>query len=100
MGEMQTLVTVVMALIIGFVLGRASRSASRASQHELTQEEQARLNPKQHRYGENLKDHSQQLAQAIRKGQKLQAIKRYREQHNTDLKEAKEAVEMLIELNR
>lgn len=96
MSDFQIYASIAMAFIIGFALGRSGRPKIEISQHEITQEEQAKLNPRKERFGDAIEDHGDDLLSALRSGQKLLAIKIYREQHNTSLKAAKIAVEKMI----
>ncbi|VAW45168.1 hypothetical protein MNBD_GAMMA02-1639 [hydrothermal vent metagenome] len=94
MSEFQSIVSILMALIIGFVIGRSSKNKSDPRHCELTQEEQASLNSStasQNPYDDVHWD----VKGAIKSGHTIEAIKMYRQHHASSLKEAKDAVKAI-----
>ncbi len=95
MSEFQSIASILMALFIGYVIGRASNKTERPSQHEITQEEQARLTSGATDSNPYDDVHWDVLA-AIKSGQTIQAVKLYRQHHGSSLKEAKQAIDAII----
>ncbi len=95
MSEFQTITSILMALVIGFVIGRGGRKSHERDSQYITQEEEALLSQSLEDYNP-MKDVHWDVLAAIKSGQKLQAIKLYREHHSAGLKEAKDAVEAII----
>lgn len=117
MNELQTTITVILALIIGFVLGRGSKKSDAFVEQNLTQEEWNSLQPKstennppqnedfgevetEHTTSKTVTNSHQNLHpnvfEAIQSNNKIVAIKRFREHHGGSLKEAKNAVDALL----
>lgn len=95
MNEFQTIATVIMALIIGFVIGRGSKKTKEYNPHQLTPEEWASLQPEEE--GRNpYADVHQDVLDAIQSDNKIEAIKRFRQHHASSLKEAKDAIEAIF----
>ena len=95
MSEFQSIVAIILALIIGFAIGRGSRKQQRPSQTELTREEQHLLSGGGHSQL-NYDDVHWDIRQAIEAGRTVEAIKLYRQHHGSGLKEAKETIEEFI----
>jgi len=92
MNELQTIITVAMALVIGFIFGRSSKRSNDFRNEYITEEEQARLSPKTQYQKKNI---PWDVLEAIKSGSKINAVKKYRAHFDCSLKEAKEAVETL-----
>ncbi len=94
MSEFQSIASILMALFIGYVIGRSSNKPERPSQHEITQEEQAQLTAGSEANNPYDDVHWDVLA-AIKSGQTIKAVKMYRQHHGSSLKEAKDAIDAI-----
>lgn len=94
MSEIQSIVTVIMALIIGYVFGRSSKKSNDFRNEYITQEEKAMLSPRTHNDNQ-FDDVHEDVLNAVKKGQTIQAIKIYRELHGTSLKDAKSFIDTI-----
>ncbi len=92
MSEFQTIATVIMALIIGFVFGRSSKRSNDFRNEYITQEEKAMLSPPP-KYGREFDHVHEDVLDAVKAGKTIQAIKIYRQLHGASLKEAKEFID-------
>ncbi|MCX7553112.1 hypothetical protein OS175_04420 [Marinicella sp. S1101] len=94
MGEFQTIVTVILALIIGFIFGRSSKKSDPFVEQQLSREEWNSLQPDKDN-SNPYDDVHQDVLQAIESGNLIEAIKRFRQHHSASLKEAKGAVDAI-----
>jgi len=90
MREIQTIATVIMALIIGFAFGRSGKKASDSRNKYIIQEEKAMLSPSP-KYRHEFDDIHEDVLDAVKAGQSIQALKIYRELHGTSLIRSKRA---------
>ncbi len=95
MSEFQIAATVIMALVIGFILGRSTRKPDPFVEQQLSREEWNSLQPDSKTHNP-YEDVHPDVLEAIQSNNKIGAIKRFRQHHATSLKEAKDAVEAIF----
>ncbi len=97
MEDYQNVVTVLLALIIGFVIGRSSKKTKEYNSQDLTQEEWASLQIKGDRTDRNpYDDVHPDVLNALNSHNKIEAIKLFRQHHSGSLKEAKHAIDAIF----
>lgn len=95
MNDVQTTLTILMALVIGYVIGRNSKKTTEYNPHQLTPKEWDSLqSDTEHNPYDDV--HADVL-RAIKANKKIEAIKLFRQHHSASLKEAKHAVDAIFE---
>ncbi len=98
MGEFQNIATVILALVVGFIIGRSSKKITiRRDPERLTPEEWASLQPKGDHADRNpYDDVHPDVLNALNSNNKIEAIKLFRQYHSASLKEAKHAIDAIF----
>ena len=98
MGDIQNIITIVMALVVGFVIGRSSKKTTVERDPErLTPQEWASLQPKGDHSARNpYDDVHPDVLNALNANKKIEAIKLFRQYHSGSLKEAKHAIDAIF----
>jgi ribosomal protein L7/L12 len=95
MGDFQNIATVILALVVGFIIGRSSKKITiRRDPERLTPEEWASLQPdtEHNPYDDVHPD----VLNALNASNKIEAIKLFRQYHSASLKEAKHAIDAIF----
>ena len=97
MSDLKMILAIVMALVIGFVIGRGSKKSVENNSQTLTPEEWASLQPKGDRTDRNpYDDVHPDVLNALNSNNKIEAIKLFRQYHSGSLKEAKHAIDAIF----
>lgn len=97
MSHVQVFVTILMAFIIGYVIGRGKNKTVNQNSQKLTPEEWASLQPKEDHAGRNpYDDVHPDVLNALNSNNKIEAIKLFRQYHSASLKEAKHAIDAIF----